>query len=396
MRSATKVTAILLSALFLAGCKTNATLEEQEPNNNYNITSVTPSTSPTVSAIPSAPPKETTSTQQYYKTLAESYVANSTPGNEFVGYYKASDYFEVYPIYGTYLDLTGDVAYLFYKDNNPYRIAILSFDENGVVKGTPLCKDMTNPPPYIDVLSIEDCYDTIVTSLTRKPDFNVYGIIRNSEQGYPQIYAVGKLQNETTIKFMRGEPCAFSLVDPFETLEAGYEAYKEFLSERETIRSRIPIYPWTEANFYSTGYLSTFKGLTQANQQNSNFAYLNDYDSWISVPLLNADLEENVYILHMLYYHNQFIGEIIIERKNDGSNITLIAAWENIAEKAADGQYIPLETSQYVNVLTSAKEETSLSIEGVVFDNGDLIPVGTHEGKLMAYNFSSNTLNEYK
>ena len=87
----------------------------------------------------------------------------------------------------------------------------------------------------------------------------------------------------------------------------------------------------------------------------------------------------------------------MIENKYDGTEYTCSPVWENVAAKSADGQYIPLESSQYVSTLNHASaHKSSMVCQGVVFDNGKLIPVGMHEGKLMAFYSSTNTVAEYQ
>ena len=403
MKMATKTIAILLATTLLTGCSANPSIEkhDQQVNNRNNDVAITLCATPlsadaayqltnTIVQIEESP------FLLNYNTLAKIYVDNAEDNDDFSTYYRTSDRVEAYPILGTYLEPTGSAAYLFYQDECPFGIATLSFDEVGNVEGTPICKDMTSPPAYVEALSIEDCYMTLTSCIRENPDFDIMGIILDS-QGFPAIYPIGRQKGDATIKYMAGQACNFSLVNPFETIEDGYSAFKDHLSERKTILSEITIYPWNDMPFYELGYIREFEESIVNNQQSGDHSYIKNYDSLVAVPLLSSDLSENVYILHLLYYHNQLIAEVVIERKYDGTNSTYSSVWENVAAKAADGQYIPLESSQYVNMLNNVSaHKSSFVCQGVVYDNGKLFPVGMQEGKLMVFYSSTNTVDVYK
>ena len=332
-----------------------------------------------------------------YIMLAQAYVDNAEENDDFATYYQASDRVEAYPILGTYLEPTKRAAYLFYQNEYAFAIAFLSFDSAGNVDGTPTCKEMTSLPlSVVEAQSIEDCYMELTDCISEHPDFDILGLVLAS-QGYPAVYPVGRQQGEATIKYMANQACNFSLVDPFTTIEDGYQAFQDYLSKRHAILSEITIYPWNDMPFYESDYLSIFKSTSWSERENGDYSYLDAYDSWVAVPLLSSDLAEDVYVLYLLYYHNQLIAEIVIENKYDGTEYTCSSVWENVAAKSADGQYIPLETSQYVSTLNHASaHKSSLVCQGVVYDNGKLIPVGMQEGKLMAFYSSTNTVAEYK
>lgn len=330
-----------------------------------------------------------------YLQCAEVYVNNATIVNEFVQNYNSCDFVEAYPVLGTYLEPTNLVVYLFYTDNCPTGIASLTFDQQGNVETASSYADMTTLPPYVEALSLEDCYMAIVHCQKSYPEFDILGVIFDTN-GYPAIYPVGMNAGESTIKYVAGEPQEFSLVDPFETLEEGYAAFDKHLRERQQIFSEIMLYPWSTTEFYELGYIREFTESVSVDtkQISDAYAYLEDYDSLIAIPLLSEDFEENVYILHLLYYHNQLIAEVVIERISDGSTSTYNSVWERVAPKSADGAYFPMDTSQYVNALGNA---TSYSVEwnnvGVIFNNGQFQPIGMYNDVLMVYDLNTNTID---
>lgn len=403
MRTTSKIIVILLVILLLAGCSADQTLgsaNTQVINRDNGMLvklSATPLSADTAYQLTNTNiPIETSYFSHNYKMLAQTYVNNATENDEFATYYRASDRIEAYPILGTYFEPTDSVVYLFYQNECPFAIAMIPFDSVGNAIDVPICKDMSSLPDYVEALSIEDCYMALTCCMRDNPDFEILGIIMDT-QGYPAIYPVGRQKDDPIIKYMAGEACNFALVDPFETMEAGYSAFKNHLMERKDILAEITIYPWNNTPFYELGYIREFKESILTNQQMGEYSYIEDYDSLVAIPLLSPDLTENVYILHLLYYHNQLIAEVVIERRTDGTNTSYAAVWENIAERASDGQYLPIETSQYVSVLNNGSLlKSSLVCQGVIYDNQQLLPVGIEEGKLVAFYSSTDAIAEYK
>jgi len=394
---------VLVIGLVLAGCRTNPTALIQDPQGNFGSDSasielcVTPLSADNKYQLSSVIEQNEMASSRWqaldFVSIAKDYVNSAEANEEFVAYYRNSDRVDAYPILGTYLEPTGSAVYLFYQREEPYAVAKLSLDSAGNIAETPVCRDMTNPPKVVDAQSIEDCYLSIVQCFSEIPDFDVMGIVLPSE-GYPATYPIGKQSGEATIKYMAGEAKNFDLVDPFETLKDGYNAFSKHLTERKQILSQITIYPWMKHSFYETGYIRQYKNTLLLKDMPW---YMEKYDSLVAVPLLSSDLEENVYILHLLYYHNQLIAEIVIERKNEGEIYSYSVVWENVGVKDETGEYTPIETSQYVKSLNSAAaHRAAWESQGVVYDNGKLIPVGVCEGKLVAFDCITNAVDVYK
>lgn len=400
MKRITIVTILAMVVLFLVGCGSNLPAETQQQNATENNLSIelcsTPLTADVVYRLSDTIEQIETASSQWqtldYASLAEAYVNNAEANEEFATYYRNSDRVDAYPILGTYLEPTGSAVYLLYQKEEPYAVAELSFDSAGNVTGTPVCKDMTNPSKTVDAQSIEACYLSIVQCFSETPDFDVMGIALPSK-GYPATYAVGKQKGEAVIKYMAGQAESFNLVEPFETLKDGCDAYKKYFTERKQKLSEIMTFLWAEYSFDEAGYMQHMNATYSSGNMPS---YMEKYDSQVAVPLLSPDLKENVYILHLLYYRNQLIAEVVIERKKE-IGITYSVVWENVGAKDQDGEYIPLESSQYVKVLNSAAaHRAAWESQGVVYDNGKLIPVGIYNGKLMAFDCSTNIVDVYK
>ena len=81
------------------------------------------------------------------------------------------------------------------------------------------------------------------------------------------------------------------------------------------------------------------------NRPPEEWAYLEDYDNLILVPLLDADGTENVYQLLLLYRHNSLIAEIVLEREPVDGSIHLIR--ERISRQNGQGDYIGLTECAY-------------------------------------------------
>ena len=123
-----------------------------------------------------------------------------------------------------------------------------------------------------------------------------------------------------------------------------------------------------------------------------DFSYLDTYDTVAAIPLLDNNLQENVYVLHLLYYRNNLIGELVIKREKTADGFIYTPVWENAAKKDANGEYIGIAQSQYEKLVSKAQaSKTTWDDVGVVF-NGQFVPVGYEQNKLTFYDATSDTM----
>ena len=327
-----------------------------------------------------------------YLQSAEAYVKSGSARADFVERYQAADYLEAYPVFGTYLETTRKAVYLFYKNSIPVGIAMLKLNQEGIVTEASTYVEMTTRPDIVNVQSLEECFLVITDCIKKYPDFDILGVVYDAN-GFSRIYPVGICSGESIIKYVYEEPMCFSLVEPFTTIEEGRNAFKAYILQKEETLCGIPIYPWTNANFNSAGYLSGLYAEIDTNGLQVPF-YMNIYDAVVAVPLLDESLQEDVYMLHMLYYRNQLIAELVIRKERINDRNTYTIAREQIAEKTAEGAYIPIAESEYIKALNSAvKHHSDWSIQGVVFRNS-LCLIMLDNNTQMLFDPATNTLQK--
>ena len=328
--------------------------------------------------------KDETSDAYHLQFLSalEAYVSSDKVSETLLNAYKGADTVKSVPILGTFLEPTDVVAYMFFNDGEICSTALLSFNTKGDpidIELTEFAKTNLNDYTVIDAQSKESCYSSVKECLSINPKFEILGIVFN-DSGYPATLPIGRCKGETVIKYFLNEPMSFNLVEPFETIEEGRVAFAKYLAEKDAIKAQIPIFSWETANFYETGfwrmYSLDYVYDDTEEYQNMILPNVEAVDSWISIPLLDEELNEGVLISHLLYFRNQLIGEIVIMKKSDSS---VVAIYADIAEKSGDGTYISIEKSEYQKAIEKAISfYPNVDIEGVIFRDGKYIPFGYH------------------
>lgn len=327
-----------------------------------------------------------------YLQSVEDYVKSGSARADFVEYYQVADYLEAYPVFGTYLETTQKAVYLFYKNSTPIGIAMLKLNKEGIVTEASTYVEMTTSPDIVYVQSLEECFLIITDCMKKYPDFDMLGVVYDTN-GFSRIYPVGICSGESIIKYVYDEPTCFSLVEPFTTIEEGRNAFKAYILQKEEMLCGIPIYPWTNANFNRAGYLSGLYAEIDINGLPIP-SYMKIYDAVVAVPLLDESLQEDVYMLHLLYYRNQLIAELVIRKERINDRNTYTIAWERIAERTAEGAYIPIIESEYVKALNCVVAHNSRwSVRGVVFCDS-LCPLVLENSTQMLFDTATNTLQK--
>jgi len=352
-----------------------------------------PSTSNTNS--PSEPPDD--GENSIYLAYLETYVLSDSADDSLKTLYQSSQSIEVFPIFFNYFEKTDLLVFLFHKDGEIIGGEILTLEESNDPENT---SRLAKAPETVNGYQLSPRYDNKETYINRVelcrsmcPDFRIIAL-EFDWHGTPEVLPVGYYQEETTIKFWRFDPVEYWRVDPFSTLEEGFRLYENYRQTRAGILSKIPIFSWKndyspysefgyDGCYFFCGNIALDPNIsTEEHEQLSACNQFKD-DSFI-IPLLSSELEENVYMLHLFYYHNELIGEIVLRRVKhdvyDGdeywySDFTYVCEWKNIAEKDENGNYIPITEIKYQKVVEAAQEANpDHEICGVIFENGKFVP----------------------
>lgn len=373
---------VLLSAIMMIGCSVtgDSTSEENMTDvKNINVGRIESDTN-------EAPNNNTTSDIEFLSAL-EKYASTDAISETLLRTYKEADAVRPIPILGPYLEETNIVAYMFFKNNSVCSSALLSFDTKGDpvdIELTEFAESDISKYPFIVAHSNESCYSSIKQCLSIDPDFEILGLVFNT-LGMQTTLPVGRCKGETTIKYFYNEPMSFNLVEPFESIEEGRIAFAKYLAEREDIKAQLPKFLWETERFFEDGFWSPYslEYVFDDKEENINKIHLIKYDvdSWISLPLLDEELNEGVLISHLLYYRNKLIGEAVISR--DPQN-NLVAVYIEVAQKTDDGAYIAMEKSEYQKSIKKARElYPNIEIEGVMFKDGTYIPFGYQDEEII-------------
>ena len=102
--------------------------------------------------------------------------------------------------------------------------------------------------------------------------------------------------------------------------------------------------------------------------------YLFDFDWLIAIPLLDADGNEGVYALHLLYHHDTLIAELLL---NDAGEL-LIPKKEIVSEKDSTTQeYIGLSKIDYLDEVTRLLKnlDDKAIVKGIGFDGDNYMVI---------------------
>ena len=313
----------------------------------------------------------------------ETYVESGKASAELVQNYQLSDRIEVIPVLGQYLENTRLAVYLFYRDDSLSGCTTLAMNTTINAQQIEEFSRMDEQNDlYVEALSDEDCFLTISECQKNAPDFHIEGIVFQTE-GYPCVIPVGRIEGEIFVKMFFGSVMEFRLVAPFQTIEQGRQAFEEYFDQKAEMLSDVIIYPWLKNPQNDGYYLRRYE-----NQGYEMPVYFREYDNWVDIPLLDAQLEENHYSLYLLFQRNTLIAEVVIAREGDRFEI----AWENVATKNENGSYQMIEKSKYEQVYSAATGITPQSnICGVIFKDNDFHPYMKQGTQLQYYDASKET-----
>lgn len=387
-----KIIALLLSLSFLfltVGCSqfnsNNSDNTQPEQNTSKENTTSVETTGTPQNALDSE-------TIAAYLSGLDTYVLSDRSDASLKELHQSSQDIEVFPIFQTGMEETDLVFYLFNKDNEILGGRVLTVEEientEGEIVYVSTPPEIINGTHIITPLSDEDCTGRVRACRNTNPDFKIVALMFNIV-GYQMVFPLGYYQDETVIKLWANEPTEFLHVEPFSTLEDGVRAYENYRQARERIIAELPIYLWKSEDLWdpyrsNNGFINAYlrDGLCEEDTQWTSDQKDLMYDCYfysdnkIIVPLVNPDLGEGRYLLHLLYYHNELIGEFVIQKiPKSGPQNAYICHWYNLAEKDADGNYIPITEIKYQQVVKAAQEANpDHEICGVIFENGKFVP----------------------
>lgn len=292
----------------------------------------------------------------------DSYANSTLSSTEYKELHNDADYLEIIPVYGTYLENTSLAICLFSKDGVLIGTKTISISDND---GEILINEFEilrgkNYNPFLD----SSCFEHIAFSLEVDLDFQLLGVVFNTLE-YSTDYPIGIPEGEDSIKYFFGEFYAFKLVDAFSTIEEGRDAFNEYWIERTNIIESIPVFPWKTTVFYEWGWFRKYWHQDRFTMGETIEDNLNDYETVIAIPLLDENGQENRYILHLLYFQNDLIAEVILENQDGVSS--LISG--RYADKTTTGGYIPLEGINYVVEVEALLDGVDLTrVAGIGFD----------------------------
>ncbi len=328
---------------------------------------------------------------------AEAHYNSGRASKRYCDLYQFSDDISVLPVYGTYLESMDMVAILFYKDGFFVGTATLKFElaeEQAITEEF----DTFNYTTVPDALSDLVCYYETLSCIENYPEFQIMGVVYNFKGD--TLIVIGKNEGERYIKYILGEPQFFRLVEPFETIEQGRQAFSEYLTRREEIVSSLQVFPWKTSTLNDRGYMNKYErnDVFISQDYEVELDVLSVYDSLSVIPLLDSNCQENVYVLHLLYYHNRLVAEFVIENTTDADGNHLYACvWKNVADKNNDGTYKDLNESRYEQIIAlaqsficSTEDPNNEEIIGVSFSSGDFYPIIKNNIGQSFYNWESN------
>ena len=308
-----------------------------------------------------------------YVSCLKEYVQAGNADNTVTYLYEASQTVETLPILGPELQETDHVAYFFYQGNTLLGGTTLSIQKTELMGQ--ISYTAYNPDQLIvKTFSDQHCINMFKQCKEKHPDFELLGFVFNTV-GYPTIYPIGIAKGESTVKYLFGsELHAFDCVEPFSTLEEGRKAFINYLKEKATLLSELSIFEWSGDHLITAlGYLNKYRhqDVLLENRTQEEMEYLWDQDDYIFIPLMNSNLEEDMCAVHLLFYRGNLIAELVLEEKDKA----FVSVWQNVAKKDENGEYIPLTTIHYQDVVNAAKTAyPDKEICGVIFENGDYVP----------------------
>ena len=229
-------------------------------------------------------------------------------------------------------------------------------------------------PYHESPLADQNCFKVLSTCMQNYPDFEIKGVVYN-QYGYMAVYPVGLLPGDSSIKYFDYELCDFRLIEPFLTIAEGQNNFTKHWEKRDELISKLPTYKWENTTWRTEGWINKYKYQdVYLLHKELESQYLFDFDWLIAIPLLDADGNEGVYALHLLYHHDTLIAELLL---NDAGEL-LIPKKEIVSEKDSTTQeYIGLSKIDYLDEVTRLLKnlDNNAIVKGIGFDGDNYMVI---------------------
>lgn len=142
----------------------------------------------------------------------------------------------------------------------------------------------------------------------------------------------------------------------------------------------LPFFPWIEETQEHEDWIGRADTFSSAYVPKD---YLRFGDTVLALPLLDMDMEEDVYMLHLVYAGEALIAEVVVRRLSHFEPVYQID-WQDVTSK---------EVSTYQAVLEAAGAlDDEWVCVGVAFEDGVYYPVGISCGEWKYYDCNQNAL----
>ena len=296
------------------------------------------------------------------------YASTSNVSDKFSEYYTQSTNIRTIPILGSYLEYTSLQVCMFYTNDTMIGTVavVLALNDKGIFIKEEL-ETSVGSSYHGSPLADQNCFKALSSCMQNYPDFEIKGVVYN-QYGYMAVYPVGLLPGDSSIKYFDYELCDFRLIEPFLTIAEGQNNFTKHWEKRDELISNLPTYKWENTTWRTEGWINKYKYQdVYLLHKELESQYLFDFDWLIAIPLLDADGNEGVYALHLLYHHDTLIAELLL---NDAGEL-LIPKKEIVSEKDSTTQeYIGLSKIDYLDEVTRLLKnlDDNAIVKGIGFD----------------------------
>ena len=223
--------------------------------------------------------------------------------------------------------------------------------------------------PYLEYTSLQVCMfytnDTMIGTVAVVLALNDKGIFIKEELEI----SLGSPYHESPLA---DQNC---LIEPFLTIAEGQNNFTKHWEKRDELISNLPTCKWENTTWRTEGWINKYKYQdVYLLHKELESQYLFDFDWLIAIPLLDADGNEGVYALHLLYHHDTLIAELLL---NDAGEL-LIPKKEIVSEKDSTTQeYIGLSKIDYLDEVTRLLKnlDNNAIVKGIGFDGDNYMVI---------------------
>ena len=223
----------------------------------------------------------------------------------------------------------------------------------------------------IDSLNSNYCFKILKECLVNCPDFTIVGIVFETA-GYPTLIPVGIDSESNCLKYYKeGRLHDFKCIDKVHTFEEGRASWITYKEKCDEIVNSIPRYNWPDSEVD----LEWTQWMTRITPPEDRYFNYSEIDKIVSVPLLNENEEQFIYLLHICYIKNQYAGECLVkcvESTMPRTKCEWIVVYDTF-EYDENGSNIPVNSKSLY--LQTMENYDLTNVCGVMYKDGSFIPV---------------------